>query len=59
MHKQTAEFAVTHKDGRITKTGTAGKFKTKNKISGGARQKDEGKTKKKKGRTRQGGEWFP
>ena len=49
MHKQTAEFAVTHKDGRITKTGTAIILQPKTRFGGGSVKWYEDKPKKKQG----------
>ena len=49
MHKQTAEFAVTHKDGGITKTGTAVILQPKTGFGGGSVKWYEDKPKKKQG----------
>lgn len=49
MHKQTAEFAVTHKDGRISKIGKAVILQPKIRFGGGSVKWYEDKPKKKQG----------
>ena len=49
MQTKTVEFAVTHKDGRITKTGTAVILQPKTRFGGGSVKWYEDKPKKKQG----------